>query len=36
MSGAHCQDGQSDIIYTIKKFTPKDENEAISITGISI
>jgi hypothetical protein len=36
MSGAHCQDGQSDIIYTIKKFTPKDENEPLSITGISI
>ena len=36
MSGAHCQDGQSDIIYTIKKFTPKDENAPLSITGISM
>jgi hypothetical protein len=36
MSGAHCQDGQSDIIYTIKKFTPTPGAEPLSIAGISI
>jgi hypothetical protein len=36
MSGAHCQDGQSDIIYTIKKFTPTPGAEPLSIAGISM
>jgi len=36
MSGSHCQDGQSDIVYTIKKFTPIDNSDPppLTIEGI--
>ena len=37
MSGLHCQDGQSDIVYTIKTFTPiENQPEMLVISGISL